>query len=135
MKLQIEVIIGLIVAVVLAVVLSIFAGHYMKLRDTAAQGVIDERKLETTSSVIADSDEAATERQRVDTGVTEARGTFQNQVAEAKRNEPDTASRATRPVPASVRNAYRERRLARERLGRSEVGDESRAGSQDAPER
>ena len=50
-------------------------------------------------------------------GLSDGRDMIQQTKDEAKRNEPETAARAVRNVPVSVRNAYSERRRARERLG------------------
>ena len=135
MKVQAQVVMGLIFAVVVAVALSIAAQHYFNLRDAAAQGAIDKEKAGTTVDVIVDSDEAAVERATVDTGVAAGRDTYQTTTAKAKRNEPTTAARADRAVPASVRGAYRERRLARERLGSDAVGDEEGARATDPAKR
>ena len=135
MKAQVQIIIALLVTVAISVALTFATSHYIKLRDAAAQGELDKGKLETTTGVIADSDEADEDRDRTDAVVSDARGTYNTRIEEAERNEPQTRNRADRAVPDSVRRAYRERRLARERLGRDEVGDEAGAGSQDAPER
>lgn len=135
MKLQLEVVIGLIVAVVLAVALSLGANHYMSLREAAAQNEQRGQVLQTTSGIIKDADTTATQRQQEQAQVATGRIDFHATIEEAKRNEPETADRATRTVPASVRNAYRERRLARERLGRASERSEARAGTENAPER
>ncbi len=47
----------------------------------------------------------------------QGRDNFKSDKQKAIQNEPATAARASTRVPDSVRNAYRERRLARERLG------------------
>lgn len=133
MKVQAQVIIGLIFAVIVAVALSTAAQHYLRLQRAAAQGEIDKGKIETTVGVIDDTDKADEQRDTVDTGVAAGRNTYQTTTAKAKRNEPTTAARADRAVPASVRGAYRERRIARERLGSDAVGDEEDSRATDAP--
>lgn len=46
-------------------------------------------------------------------GVTDYNSSYEG----AMRNEPEVAARAERPVPASVRESFHKRRLARERFG------------------
>ena len=73
--------------------------------------------LETTGGMIDDGEVADTKRDTVDTGLGVAREDYQKQYQEDKRHEPEVASRAARVVPQRVRDNFRARRLARERLG------------------
>ena len=135
MKSQLQIALVLVGTVLVAVALSLVGNHYIRLREAAAQGELDKGKLETTEGVLQDSDAADEERGQFDNVVGSARNTYNNRIEEAERHEPETRNRADRAVPDSVRRAYRERRLARERLVGDGVGDEARAGSADASER
>lgn len=72
---------------------------------------------ETTSGMVTDGAKASEDRSAVDYSVGQGRGAFNQSYEGAKRDEPEVATRATRVVPSRVRNAFRERRLARERSG------------------
>lgn len=71
----------------------------------------------TTSELVTDGAQASEDRSAVDYAVGQGRGAFNQSYEGAKRDEPEVATRATRVVPSRVRNAFRERRLARERSG------------------
>ena len=83
-------------------------------------------KIIATEGIMNDGAKADADRADDDSAVSTGRETYHNAKEEAKRNEPETADRAMRTVPASVRNAFRARRLARERLDCA--GDECQAG-------
>lgn len=123
---QIKIIIGLIVTVVLSVLLTLGGNHYMSLRKAAAENEHKAGVLVATSHGVEVGAANDIEQRETEAAVTQARQEFTIRVQEAKRNEPQTADRADRPVPGSVRAAYRERRLARERRGCA--GDECEAG-------
>lgn len=86
-------------------------------KEAAEQNKSRGNTMTATSGILADGAKADAQRDGVDTGIAQGRDDFNNNYQEAKRNEPETAARADRSVPDSVRNAYRARRLARERLG------------------
>lgn len=86
-------------------------------KEAAQQNVSRGNTMTATSGIVADGAKADAQRADVDTGIAQGRDNFNTNYQEAKRNEPETAARADRSVPDSVRNAYRARRLARERLG------------------
>ena len=109
--------IGLIVAVVLSVVVSLFAGHYRRLQEGSVLGQQRGQVLENTSAGVEESIDIDEFNAGYNAALSANRTAFQQAKQEAIRNEPATASRAVRPVPDSVRNAFRERRRARERLG------------------
>lgn len=119
----------------LAVALGAGAMYVSNLREASALSEQRGTTLQTTSAVIDDGTIADQAQAAVVQGIAAGRDQFNNTYSEAKRNEPTVADRANRPVPASVRNAYRERRLARERYGcvRSECQARGQAG--DAAER
>lgn len=121
----------LILTVLAAVLLTLGVQHYKELRTKAALADMRQVTLETTSAVITDSTEADSDRSTTDAGVATARIIFE----EGRRNDPSNASRAATPVPAGLRNAYRERRLARERLARDASGDAEGTRTEDVAER
>lgn len=114
---QIKIIIGVIVTIVLSVLLSLGAGHYNSLRKAAAENEHRGGVLTATTAGVEVGQQNDAEQARTDAGIAQGRQEFVVRLEEGKRNEPDTAVRADRPVPASVRAAYSERRRARERLG------------------
>ena len=114
---QAELIVGLLIAVILAVAISLAGGHYLSLQKQAAVGQQRGGVLESTSQGVAEGERIEAVQEAYNQGLQAGRQTFHETKEEAKRNEPQTAERAIRTVPPSVRNAYRERRRARERLG------------------
>lgn len=117
MSSRIELIIGLVVAILLAVGLTLFASHYMSLEKAAAQNELRGGVLESASAGVEEGQRIDDHQAEIDSGLAQGRERFNNVISEAETHEPQTASRAATRVPDSVRNAYRERRLARERLG------------------
>jgi hypothetical protein len=86
-------------------------------RTAALQNETRGNVIADTSGNIADGIAAEQKSFKISEGLDLGRIKFQLELLEAKQNEPEVADRADRPVPRSVRNAYRARRLARERLG------------------
>ena len=95
---------------------------YVGYKTSQQQG----RTLQSTSGIIEDGSESDKQRDKTDTGLAEAREDFKRQYEEDKRRDPEIASRAVRVVPQRVRDNFRARRLARERLGCA--GSECRKG-------
>jgi hypothetical protein len=114
---QIELYVGLTLAVILSVGVSLFAGHYQELQRAAAQNEQRGGVIHATSQGIARGVDVDAFLSSNDVVIGTGRDAFNHTITEAKRHEPETAARADRTVPVSVRNAYRERRLARERRG------------------
>lgn len=114
---NVRIVLWLIVALVLGVGMTTAYNHYMNLRDKAQLADSRGTVLETASGTMADGAVADQSAAAVETAVAGAADAFANAINEAKRNEPETADRADRRVPDSVRAAYRARRLARERSG------------------
>lgn len=75
------------------------------------------RTAEATSGILKDEEVSTKEQDKQGTVLTEGREQFNARTEEANKNDPTAAERSVRPVPDSLRRAYRERRLARERLG------------------
>lgn len=116
-----------LIAAVLIGCLFLWAGQkIMSWRDAAQVNEQRGAKIEATTGIVNDSAKADENRATVDTDIATARDTFTRDTTEARRHEPATADRATRPVPDSLRRAYRARRLARQRSGC--IGDECGEG-------
>lgn len=114
---DIKVIIGLIVTILITVGLIIGGQTVMSWKKGYEQNQINTGKLESTSGIISDGAKADEDRSDVDQTVDQARDQFNDNYRGAMQNEPETAARADRPVPDSVRDAFRQRRIARERSG------------------
>jgi hypothetical protein len=114
---DIKVIIGLIVTILITVALILGSQTVISWKEGYDQNQINTGKLESTSGIIDDGAKADENRAEVDQTVAQGRDQFNQDYEGAMRNEPETAARADRPVPDSVRKAFRERRIARERSG------------------
>ena len=122
----------LITFIVLVVIVGfgIFGISKVKQWHDASQAAeVQGRTLEATSGIIGDGTKADAERDATDTGLAKAREDFNRRYQEDKRNDPETAARAVRVVPQRVRDNFRARRLARERLGCA--GSECQARSEE----
>lgn len=86
---------------------------------------------QASSGIIEDSAKADEDRSNVDYAVGQGRDAFRQSYQGAKANEPEVADHASRAVPLSVRRAFRERRLARERSGCA--GGECKEGLETSP--
>lgn len=132
---DIKLIIGLAVAIALSVGASLFWNHYS---DLVTASKLSEARKETainTTATIDDGVVAEKVAQEVARVLSTNRTTFTDNQTKAKANEPETASRAVRTVPVSVRNNYAERRRARERLGCVRVECETGNPAGDAAKR
>jgi len=105
------------VLVVLLVVLAVLIVRYRQGREAVVLSENRGAVLENTSAGVREGGVIDNEQAERDAGLAAGRERFQQAKREAIRNEPQTADRADRPVPDSVRDAFRERRRARERLG------------------
>lgn len=115
----------LILALIIGAAVLFGVQKVLDWREAAQQNEQRGRTITATSGIINDGSKADADRTTTDTGISQGRQEFHDNQQEAKRNEPETAARADRAVPASVRNNFRARRLARERSGC--VGDECQA--------
>ena len=107
-----------LVLVVLAVVGLQLAGlHYLNLRQAAAQNETRGGLLKSASDGIAQGVHIDAAQQTYNQGLAAARAEFQVNQQEAQRHDPQLAARAATAVPDRVRDNFRARRLARERLG------------------
>lgn len=96
----------------------LFAGQrVLDWKEGAEANEVAGRTMKATSGILNDGQKSSEDRNNVDTGVLAGRHNYNETYEEANRNEPETAARSDRAVPDSVRNAFRERRIARERLG------------------
>lgn len=89
----------------------------------------------TTSDLNQDGEKADEDRGKVAKGLDEGRDQFERDYEGAKRDEPEVATRASRTVPVRVRDTFRKRRLARERLGCVGTKCETRPGEDSSAER
>lgn len=109
--------IGLVLAVVLAVVVSLFAGEYRSGQEAKMVADQQVRTMQSTSAGVSEGLRIDEFQAGFNMAQQANRNAFQQSKNEAIAREPETAARATRTVPDSVRNAYRARRIARERSG------------------
>jgi len=114
---SVKIIGSVVTAIILALLVIIAVGSIQSLRNAAAVGEQRGGVLGSASEGVAQGVKIDQEQQRESVVISAGRDTFQRTKSEAIRNEPTTADRATRAVPDSVRQAYRDRRRARERLG------------------
>lgn len=119
--------VGLAVAILLSVGATLFYHHYQSLVEAAHLAEVRKGTAANASATVIDGQAADTAAQKVEFVLTDTRDTFTHNQSKAKANEPETAQRADRVVPVSVRNNFKQRRLARERLGcvsvQCEAGD------------
>jgi hypothetical protein len=106
-------------ALMLVVLLGIIwaVNHYQGLQRDAQLGRDRKEIAINASEGIADGVTAGEVQAAVDAAIASGRDTYNHSTAEARRNEPTTATRDSRAVPDSRLRAFRERRLARERRG------------------
>jgi acyl-CoA synthetase (AMP-forming)/AMP-acid ligase II len=116
-KIAIEYLAQIVAAALIALAVVFLFSHYRNLKEAAAVSDVREQVLTNASAGVSDGVDIDAQQQAYAQGLAYARATFKDQKDEAKRNEPETADRAVRAIPDSVRNAARQRRLARERLG------------------
>jgi len=122
----------LALTIAIAVGIMLFIGWVGDLQKRAAVGEQRGTKIETTAGTVADGVQADARRAERDTGTTQAATVFERTIVEVER-EPTARDRADTPVPDRVRDAFRERRLARERSARLQGADAQGAGAEDAP--
>lgn len=125
----------LIIALLIGAVI-LFAGQRIM---SWKQGYeLSQQQTETakaTSGILKDSQQSAKEQEKQSSAIDTGREAFNNKTEEDRRNDPTVAERANRPVPDSLRRAYRERRLARDRLGCAGAGCGEEPSPDAAPER
>lgn len=128
---DIKVIISIVTAALVAAALVIGLQTVSSWKEGFDQNKVKTETLKATSGIIQDGSKADEERTTVDQSVGEARGQFQQDYQGAMRHEPETAARADAVLRDGVRNAFRARRLARERSGCSgeQCGERSQAST------
>lgn len=110
-------VIHLVLALCLGIGAAVFAGHYHRLKASAAQNVQREGVLVNTSAGVTDAETNAQLQLDMDAGLREISQQFDRRIKEVNKNDVTTANRSTAAVPVGLRNAYGERRRSRERLG------------------
>lgn len=131
----IRIYLAIAVSVVLAVVLALGVQNYIIMRDKAALSDGRGQTLKATDGIIADTDTTAAQRVHVDIGVADARTNYHTQLEGVMQHEPTVRDRNDRPIPDSVRELARTRRLSRERSGRAVVGSEAQPSDTNASQR
>lgn len=104
-------------ALVLGIAITIFADHYQRLKESAVQNVQREGILVNTSAAAIDAELNAQRQYEIEEGLRKAADQFNRRIQEANRNDAPTATRSSAAIPSGLRDAYSERRRARERLG------------------
>lgn len=94
-----------------------------------------EGKIEATAGINASGAIADEERTTDDQTATQAAETFRTTIARSHTHDPIARDRASRPVPDSVRQAFRARRLAIERSGCTGAECDEAAAEADPAER
>lgn len=110
---RIELILGLAVCLLLAVGISVVTNWYLTAKKAEGRAAV----LTNASAGVAAGTKSEQQAQAITTGLAEGRAQFHDTKEKAKRNEPTTRDRADAALPVSLRDAYRSRRFARERLG------------------
>jgi len=108
---------------------------WQKRQAVAAATAPLEGKVEATAGINAAGAQADQDRSNDDQAATTAADTFRNDIARSRRDDPEARDRADRPVPRSVRDAFRARRLAIERSGCAGADCRAPAPEPDPPER
>jgi hypothetical protein len=111
-----QVLIMIAMAVILAGLVVDRVNTWWKQRQAVAAAIEPlEGKIVATDGINADGAQADQARSDDDQAANTAANTFRNAIARSHRDDPTAAARAARPVPASVRDAFRARRIAIER--------------------
>lgn len=108
---------------------------WQKRQAVAAATAPLQGKIEATAGINADAAKADQERNDTEQAATTAADTFRNDIARSRRDDPQARDRADRPVPRSVRDAFRARRLSIERSGCAGADCGAKPAEQDAAER
>jgi hypothetical protein len=132
---SVELIVAVVVALVLGVLISLGANHYMTLRSKAAQSELQGDKIEATDGIIKDGEAVDRAQQRVEIAITDGRARYTEGYEREKANDPEFARRASAPVDQRVRDAARERRLARERSARDDARSGARVAEKELEQR
>lgn len=131
---------AIITAVALAVGATLGVQQILSWKAGAELAVQQQGTMQAGADIQAKGDEASSARTESDAGVATGRDNFNQATDEDRRNEPETAARDDRNVPASRLRAFQERRANREkhasdRLGRAGVQREEGLGTEVPPER
>lgn len=80
------------------------------------------RTAEATTGIIGDGAKSDKERQAESDGLSSGRESFNASIQKARQSDQSLLHRASQPVPPSVLDAYRQRRLTRDRFGCAGAG-------------
>jgi len=126
---------AIIATVVITALASYGVSEVNDLRRAAAKSELQDSKAVTTEGILQDAEVAQQGTQRVEIRVSDGRSAYHVAEQEAIKNEPDTRNWRDEPTRSSLRNAARERRLARERSSGVELRGEADDDSASASER
>lgn len=126
---------AIIATVVITLLVSYGINEFNDLRRAAAKSELQDSKAVTTEGILQDAGVAQQETQKVEIRVSDGRSAYHAAEQEAIKNEPDTRNWRDEPTRSSLRNAARERRLARERSSGSQLRGEADDETETASER
>lgn len=131
-----QVLIMIAMGVILAGLVADRANTWWQKRQAVAAATAPlEGKIEATAGINAEGAKADQARNDDDQAATTAATTFRNDIARSRRDDPEARARADRPVPRSVRDAFRARRIAIERSGCAGADCGTPAAEPDAAQR
>ena len=126
---QIQLLLAVGVAVVISVLSSVGISHYRTLKKAADRAQILEGITRTTTEIQADGDLAKSLTHTFQIDLLRGEQDFLFRQTEGEKKDETVVSRADKPVPVSVRDNFKARRLARERSQRAAL---ERLGSPEA---
>lgn len=130
-----DLLVGLVATVILAVLFVLGFNYYATAQRNKWKAEVREQAIEVTRDALKAAKPVDVQRAVIDAAPQVPRVVFLETMTEAKKNDPQVADRADSAVPASVRAAYRERRIARERYLGGEANNDPRARAETAGER
>ena len=117
MSAQVKIIAALVTAILLSIFVTIGAQQVMSWKHGAEAGAQRKQTAGAASAITTAQPVYQDQQHSLDQGIAQGRNTFHDDMEKARNEDPDLRTRATAPVNDRVRDAFRKRRLARERLG------------------
>lgn len=114
--------IKLAIFAILLFALFLFGRQVLVWKEQAEQGALAKNKLEAVIGVGKDSEDARNNVTTAEVVVRVAQDSYETQVRELEQADEAVRDRNSRPVPDSLRDLARERRLARERSSGASSG-------------
>lgn len=126
---QLQLLLAVFVAVVISVLSSVGISHYRSLKKAANRALVVEGISRTTTEFQADGDLAKGITHTFQFDLLQGEQDFLFRQTQGEMKDETVVSRADKPVPVSVRDNFKARRLARERSQRAAL---ERLGSPEA---